>query len=117
MTPVSVPAGLCQEAPALPGGVQSTEGLFLCGGKGLHPQVWPRGIGGAAVCAGRPQPCFAMCLQALARGRGAGEGAPAPLPWPPWPQLLSTPLSHTAVPTRPSPCLAQLLPAAPLLLR
>lgn len=52
MTPVSVPAGLCQEAPALPGGVQSTEGLFLCGGKGLHPQVWPRGIGGAAVCAG-----------------------------------------------------------------
>ncbi|XP_069661465.1 cytosolic carboxypeptidase-like protein 5 isoform X1 [Haliaeetus albicilla] len=35
------PPGLCQEAPALPGGVQSTEGLFLCGGKGLHPQCPP----------------------------------------------------------------------------
>uniref|UniRef100_A0A8B9MMU7 tubulin-glutamate carboxypeptidase n=1 Tax=Accipiter nisus TaxID=211598 RepID=A0A8B9MMU7_9AVES len=35
------PPGLCQEAPALPGGVQSTEGLFLCGGKGLHPQCTP----------------------------------------------------------------------------
>ncbi|XP_030345157.1 cytosolic carboxypeptidase-like protein 5 isoform X4 [Strigops habroptila] len=103
-TLVPVPAGLCPEPPAIPEGVQSAEGLFLCGDKGLHPQVRPCR---AAVRTQGPQPSSALCWRGLGRGHGPGEGALAPLP---------QPLCSLTAPSC-GPSLAQLLPAAPLILR
>lgn len=69
LTPVSVPTGLCQEPPR---GVQSTERLFLCQGKGLHPQVWPWWWEAAEGL----QLCSTICL---GRASGIGERGLQPL--------------------------------------
>ncbi|XP_062478644.1 cytosolic carboxypeptidase-like protein 5 isoform X4 [Pezoporus occidentalis] len=98
------PPGLCPEPPALPEGVQSAEELLLCGDKVLHPQVRPCR---AAVRTWGPLPSSALCWRGLGRGDSPGEGAPISLPQP----LCSL----TAPSCRPS--LAQLLPAAPFVLR
>ncbi|KAM9017278.1 cytosolic carboxypeptidase-like protein 5 isoform 3-T3 [Ara ararauna] len=97
-------SGLCPETPALPKGVQSAEGLLLCGNKVLHPQVWPCR---AAVRTRRPLPSSALCWWGLGRGHGPGEGAPFSLP---------QPLCSFTAPSC-GPSLAHLLPAAPLVLR
>ncbi|KAM6326836.1 cytosolic carboxypeptidase-like protein 5 isoform 3-T3 [Alca torda] len=67
VTPVSVPTAPCLEPPASLGGVQSTEGLLLRGGKRLHPQVRPCG---AAALAGPPQTKVAP---AQSRSRGTAR--------------------------------------------
>ncbi|XP_072714194.1 cytosolic carboxypeptidase-like protein 5 isoform X3 [Ciconia boyciana] len=81
--------GLCREAPAPPGGEQSAERLFLCGGKGLHPQVRPRRVGGLQRGQGDPGPALPRAGRARAGAAALGRGlrplrpGPAPARSPP----------------------------------
>ncbi|XP_075000820.1 cytosolic carboxypeptidase-like protein 5 isoform X5 [Calonectris borealis] len=62
------PPGLCQEAPAPPGAEQ----LFLCGGKGLHPQVRP--CRGRGLRCGQEDPSPALPRAGRARAGAAALG-------------------------------------------
>uniref|UniRef100_A0A8C4UF78 Cytosolic carboxypeptidase-like protein 5 n=1 Tax=Falco tinnunculus TaxID=100819 RepID=A0A8C4UF78_FALTI len=99
--------GLCQEAPTAPGGVQSAKGLFLCRGKGLHPQVRPHSIGGLRCGQGDPSPSLPHAGRAWAGATALGRGL-----WPlcPTPSGLSPPQSpppqHPAGPPAGPPSLS-----------
>ncbi|XP_075353685.1 cytosolic carboxypeptidase-like protein 5 isoform X3 [Mycteria americana] len=74
--------GLCREAPAPPGGEQSAERLFLCGGEGLHPQVRPRRVGGLQRGQGDPGPALPRAGRARAAAAAPGRGLRPPRPGP-----------------------------------
>ncbi|XP_050186810.1 cytosolic carboxypeptidase-like protein 5 isoform X2 [Myiozetetes cayanensis] len=114
--PMKLNARTAPERPgALPGGPRAPRGgaerrgILPVPGQGpAAPGPAPR-LRGAAAQAGGPWPCSAPCRPHPGKGCGAGDRAAAP-PAPP------APLCPTAAPAH-RPALAQLLPAAPLLLR
>ncbi|KAM9241048.1 LOW QUALITY PROTEIN: cytosolic carboxypeptidase-like protein 5 [Leptosomus discolor] len=95
VTPVSRPAGLCQEAPVPPGGVQSAEGLLLCRGKGLHPQVRRRGGGWCRQ--GDLSPTLCQAGRAWAGAAVLGRGL-----WPLYPGAHGPSPPHSAPPQGPA---------------